>query len=181
MNTSKSAIVISTIIGKVCSIIGYILVVTLGLPLVMGAFKNTDIGVYIFVSIIILLGVLLILFGIKTKRRIKRFKRYVLLISNEHMISLQNLATTTSQSIDFIKKDLQKMINKKYFTNASIDLGTGVIVIGNRQQIVPNINTTTQENIPIEIETITCSGCGATNSRQKGIVGYCEYCGTILK
>ncbi len=180
MKTSKAAVVISAIMGKVRSIIGYALVIILGLPLVMGAYES-DIGVYVFVIIIICLGALLIISGAKAKRRIKRFKRYVALISGEHMTSLQNIASATSQSIDFVENDLQKMINKKFFANASINIAAGEIIIGNRTQAIPVTNTATQQNISIEFETISCPGCGATNSKQKGKSGSCEYCGTALK
>jgi ABC-type multidrug transport system fused ATPase/permease subunit len=181
MSTSKAAVVISVIMGKVRSIIGYALVVVLGLPLVMGAY-GSDIGVYVFVIVIILIGVLLIVSGARAKRRIKRFKRYVALISGEHMTSLQNLASATSQSIDFVKNDLYKMINMKFFTSASIDITAGEIIIGNRTQAtVLATDNAKNQNIPNEIEIVNCLGCGATNSKQKGKPGNCEYCGTALK
>ena len=179
MNNSKAAIVINMIIGKVQSIIGYAAVILFGLPLIMGAFKGV-VSSYILALIFIAVGILLIFLGSKTKRRIKRFKKYVEFISIQHMTSIENLASATTQSIDFVKNDLQIMISKKFFANASLNLKTNEIIIG--QHVNPNnAQIFQQQNIQIQYEPVSCPGCGALNNKQVGIQGNCEYCASILK
>ncbi len=182
MNTSKAAVVVSTIVGKVCSILGYSILVVFGLPLIFGAF-GSDSAQIIFVLVCIGLGTFLIVLGIKNKHRIKRFKIYVGLISMEHMTSLENIASSTSQSIDFVSNDIQKMIDKKFFANANIDKMTNEIIIG-ETKAQPQIVATpqpAQQNTIAENENVKCQGCGAMNLKQKGVAINCEYCGSPIK
>lgn len=183
MNTSKAAVTVSAILGKVASIIGYalggfsLIVIVMALADIQakGAFES---GI-VFV-IVLAICVFLIRKGMVIKRRIKRFKQYVAFISNDHMTSIINLAGATGQSSDFVKKDVEKMINKKFFVNAAIDQNSGEIVIGNKTLGTNFSNSPTQPNNSADTELVVCKGCGATNSKLKGIPASCEYCGTAL-
>lgn len=125
----------------------------------------------------LILGALLLIFGIKAKNRSKRFRQYVALISGEHMTSLQNLAGATSQPLDFVRKDLQKMIDKKFFKNASLNLNTDELVFGNLEE-----TPLTQATEKTARKTLNCPGCGAVNpSKANGSNSNCEYCGTPLE
>jgi hypothetical protein len=175
-DSSKAAIITSTIIGKVSSIVGYAITIILGLPLVMGAYP--DAGTVIFVLVVMCGSVALILNGIKIKRRNRRFKKYIGLISIENQTSLENIASSTMQSVDYVTKDIQKMIDKKFFLNAYIDRKTNEIVLQKRNMQAGFIPTT--PNIPVEAITVKCGGCGAVNSIQKGAAAECEFCGSPL-
>lgn len=175
-HSSRSAIIISTIKGKIASILGYFLVIILGLPLVMNTYP--DGGVIPFVLVMMGLGVLLIVYGIRTKRSLKRFKKYINIITAENNTSLENIAGQTSQSTDFVMKDMQMMINKKYFIDAYIDEKANEIVLKKRDHIVTNVQV--ENNTSVEMISVTCKGCGATNSIQKSIGSECEFCGSAL-
>ena len=173
MDTSKKAITASSIGGKIASIVGYTLS-SISLIIVILALADMSATgakeVLVIFSVILFGGLAGIRGGFRIKRRVKRFKRYVSLISNEKMTSLENLAVSTSRTVDFVRKDLETMINKCYFANASLNAATNEIVIARQ---VAYVN-------PLEIEIYNCPGCGATGTKQKGTIGSCEYCGSLI-
>lgn len=183
MNTSKAAVVASAILGKLLSIIGYCgaLFFLIGIIVFLSDFDPAP----FIVCVIFMIGfILLIIKGSQIKRRIKRFKRYVSLISTQHMTSLDNIAASTSQSIDFVRNDLQKMIDKKFFANASINMSTNEIIIGGMMASAPVSASAPQQAqtaIQSETEMFTCSGCGASGTKAKGVLGSCDYCGSTVK
>lgn len=175
MNASKVALVASTILGKICSVVGYGWVILLGLPLLAGAY-GSEFFTYVMLAVMMGAGVFLIIIGRKIKRRIVRFKQYVGLLSSGNATSVQALANATAQTPEFVQNDVQNMIRKMFFTNAFIELGTGEIIIGHRQQAATN----TVQSTSNEVITVKCAGCGAVNSKQKGINATCDYCGSPL-
>lgn len=181
MNSSKVVIVFNSVLGKILRFIGYLLLLlmffaVLGLA---GEPSAIDGGTVVVIIIVVAVGVLLILKGFKIKNSIKRFKGYVSLISSEHITSLENIAASTSQSVDFVRNDIQNMINKKFFTNAYIDKTANEVVINhvNNNVLQPQAQAAAENII---METAICSGCGAKNSKPKGQSAICEYCGSRL-
>jgi uncharacterized paraquat-inducible protein A len=84
------------------------------------------------------------------------------------------------QSLDFVMKDIQKMIDKKYFLNAYIDMRTNEIVL-QRKNVQAEFVPPSAVNTPVEMATVSCRSCGAVNSIQKGAAAECEFCGSPLK
>jgi len=185
MDSSKVALAGSAAIGKVASVIGYILGSFAAIAVIV-MITDEDLGSDAMLGFVIILAVLVpisafcIAKGIQVKRRIRRFRKYVSLISLNHMTALENLAASTNTSVDFVRKDLAKMINKRFFTNASIDNAANEIVIGSismgpfsPMQVQAGANPQ-----PVETVVFKCEGCGATGSKPRGAVGVCEYCGS---
>lgn len=184
MNSSKTAIVISTIWSKFLNFVGY----SLGfLTLILIVFCFTDlqtegtITALIFFLFLEAVCIFAVVKGTQIKKRIKRFKLYVGLISIEHQTYIEQIANSTSQSVDFVTKDIQSMIDKKYFSSAHINKSTNQIIVGNLEMGIM------QDAVghPLKVENqemvnIKCSGCGAINSVKEGIQGSCEYCGLAL-
>jgi hypothetical protein len=130
---------------------------------------NADFIVINIIFIILLaVSVLAVLKGIQIKNRIKRFKRYVALISAQEITSIEKIASSTMQSADFVHKDLQKMIDSNFFANATIDMSANVIIIGRAAAAYE----------PKEPEMFICVKCGASGTKPKGAYGSCDYCGT---
>jgi len=182
MNTSKAAVAANAVLGKLFSIAGYVLGTFFLVPTVFGAFD--DAGIIIFALIVVALCVWAVIKGMQIKRRIRRFKRYVSLISTQQMTSIDNIAANTSQPVDFVKIDLQKMINKKFFVNASIDTAANEIIIGKKMASAPSspsASVNVQNSTQAEIEVFTCSGCGASGTKTKDVPGNCDYCGSVVK
>ena len=182
MNTSKAAVVVSAIFGKILSIAGYSSAILGIVGLIVELSGGLVSGDVVFAFFFLALGVFLIFRGSQIKRRIKRFRRYVSLISLQQMHSLEQIAMSTSQSGDFVRKDLQKMIDKKFFANASINAATNEIVIcGMGSQFASQAHT--QQSGPTmqsEQEKFTCPSCGASGTKPKGVVGNCDYCGSFV-
>ncbi len=181
-HSSRSAIIVNMIVGKISSIIGWILTMLFGLTAIIlitnekGSGKAAGV---ILCLIFMTVSIGLIVFGIRTKRRIKRFKRYVTIIVDRNEKSIENIAGSTSKSIEFVMNDLQTMINKKFFANAYIDGSRKEIIVGNKT--VPIDPTTARrDSVQAPSVVIACKGCGATNRIAKGKSGECEFCGSPI-
>jgi len=174
--TSRSAIVMHKISGILASVFGYTLDFIFGITLLFGNLK--DAASTIILLVFLAMGTLLIVYGIKIKRKITRFKKYVSIISLENQTSLENIASICSQSMDFVTNDLQMMINKKFFTNAYIDKNTNEIVLQKK-------NSTTTKGVmkkdeTVELKIFTCKNCGASNNITTGTSAECEFCGSAV-
>lgn len=121
-------------------------------------------------------SILSIIFGAKTKRQVKRFNKYAALIAGEQTTSIRSIANNTSLPVDFVKKDLQIMIYKGFFPNASLNLKTEEIVFGSK-----NTTPVTAPTGEIEEKEMRCPNCGANSIKQKGSIEYCEYCGSRIE
>lgn len=169
----------SSITAKIRILLGSVLFLLFGLLQLVPSTDNSiekDSAYYIIAISFSVIGLLLLISGVRAIRRIKRFNKYVALIASEHMTSIQSIASANSKSFGFVRKDLQTMINKKFFKNASLNLNSGEIVFGQKGKAPINLPTG-----KIEMELINCPGCGAFNSKTKGIKNNCEYCGTSLE
>lgn len=182
---SKISIAFKTIIGKILSIYGYVVGVFSLLFICVALASINQVGskeVIILFLFILPSCIFSVIMGIRIKRRLKHFKQYAGLISIEQITSIEGLANSTSQSIDFVSNDLQSLIHKGYFTNVYIDKHSKEIVIGDiDSQTVLNTKTQSEkQNSNVSVETVKCPGCGATNTKQKDKVCQCEYCGSVL-
>lgn len=182
-HSSRSAIIISMIKGKIASFFGYMLAIPMIFTLISNpppelgeVYPATEIKVTSLIFLAI--AALLIYYGVKTKRRLKRFKRYISIITTENTASLEEIAGKTSKSVDFVMKDLQTMINKKYFVDAYIDENAHEIVLKKREHKAASVQI--ESSTFSEMVTVTCKGCGASNSVQKGSSCECEFCGSTL-
>ena len=185
MQTSKAAVIVNATVGKIASIIGY----TIGILLLFSVFgiiistSKIEVSTITFIIIMLLICVGLIMKGRQIKQRIKRFKHYVSLISAQHLTSLDRIAAACGQSVDFIRSDLQKMIDKKFFAHAVIDILSHQIIIGGGAAPtvnMPYVQQQAQYAAQPSLEAFTCSGCGASGVKPKDIPGSCEYCGSIV-
>lgn len=100
----------------------------------------------IFGSICLVFGLGMMIRGTAIRKRLKRFKRYEMLIDNQTSYALDDLAAITSRSVGYITKDLQKMIGDNLFPDAYIDRHNGTIIIG-RQNYTPVIKGQVQQRI----------------------------------
>jgi ribosomal protein S27E len=106
-----------------------------------------------------LLAVTLIWLGIKTRNQAHLYKRYIGLIANDHKTSIDQIASAMSLKYDTVRKDLQKMINKDYFTGAHIDDSTRSIELANKKILKnENITSHTSSNVVTNSKTYTVSG-----------------------
>lgn len=182
MKSIKSKV--SAISGKICSILGYSLGLLMAIVLIAniadGKPSNYSVGYDAFMYLLFFsISGFLICMGITAKRRLKRLKQYSGLISHSNITSLQRIAASTNQSIDFVTNDLQKMIDRQYLKNVIIDIGLGEIVFIPKTTMQGSMNN--PNVISTKTKNIKCPGCGANNTVLTGQNGVCEYCGSPIE
>jgi len=177
--TSKAKVTAATLWGKLLSIIGYIIIIfyIIGFITTISDPNIDHDFIVLFVLLIIFAGIslLFIIPGWKIKKRLKRFRTYVRIISTERITSIDLIALKLNQSIDFVRNDLQKMIDKKYFINAYIDKENNEIVIAGL-----SFDTSDEEQEIENPEVVQCKSCGAMNTKQMGSAAQCQYCGSSI-
>jgi len=172
---SKVSLVVSGFISNILCVAGFLfgvpfVLVTFGGFMLVG-FKAMFPSYFIFLAIDIACG-FIVVFGIKIKQRIKRFKSYVYLISHGNKSYIKDLAKETGKSVEFVTKDLQLMIKLRYFTDAHISEDLQEIIIPRKSVAVNNVDFT-----PV---SVVCKNCGGINYKQKNKVSQCEYCGSPI-
>ena len=102
--------------GKVAKIAGFIggaffLLGFIGFFVDPASFSRSD-----FVVSVVFLAVFifLIIIGYQISNRVKRFRQYRVLISEHNMSALESIAASISKPVDFVQKDLQKMIDNDF-------------------------------------------------------------------
>jgi len=116
-------------------------------------------------------GTACIMLGNRIRRRIKRFKQYIFIISTSGINSFEGLAAQTMQDTAFVKKDISSMVMKKYFASAVIDWQNNRILIG-------GANAAATPPVDHAVTT-TCASCGAVLKKAPGMPVTCEYCGSV--
>lgn len=118
------------------------------------------------------MGVILIILSIRRHRLLHAFRAYVAVLSNDPTGSIANLAVTMGTTEALVRTNIDRMIRKRYFTDAYIDLKENCIVFQGR------------ETVPMErpdTVIINCPSCGGLNAVPRGQVAECKYCGSPLK
>lgn len=129
-------------------------------------------------------GVILLRTASKTKKTATKYKKYIDLVVNQDIRSMDYIASATGLSYDIVMKDLQDMINIGYLKDAHIHQGNREIVWGYDDE--PELQNYTQattadaKQAAPPKKAVRCSGCGANNVVAIGRVSECEYCGTPI-
>ncbi len=203
MYSSKAKVVSNRIIRTVQMVIGICSAAfgIIGLLLYLKAIDSTTI---VMVTFFVVIGGLLIYFSIQRSILDKAIKSYEPILSHDKTGSIENLASILGTSQDVVKKNLERLIYKKFFLNAFIDEERNRVVFnltsnmqhGDIQESADIHNTEIQQNTETQQETeiskgsnqatieympITCKNCGGIGKIQKGTVYECEYCGAHIQ
>lgn len=190
MNKAKVALAIDKTLSFVLKVVGIANLVFWSIALLfgLGEYEKVGMPVIIFELILIGLSVLLIRKANKIAKLIDTFKQYVTIISNVPNGFIPDIASSLNTSEDVVRNNLELMISKKYFVNAYIDRNLNSIIIANRQATLNTAQQTNQPATPshvnaqsVQMVTTKCDGCGAVNTVQKGTVGECDYCGSLIE
>jgi hypothetical protein len=163
--------------GRAVEIIGWVLAAFAALGTAVSVSEGItgeDVSMIIF---FLAAGAVLIFLGRLMRANAAKYKKYINIVGNQHMYLIDNIAGAAGLPADKVKVDLQKMIDKGYFTGAYIDEA-------NREIILPvhNVVPKQENNTVNEVGTlvVTCKSCGANNTIVKGTTGECEYCGAPI-
>lgn len=186
--------------GKTVFGIGIFLAVMAVLYLITyssGSLTTTDGQPYTlssFISLFIFFvvgGAALIVVGTRMKKTGIKYKRYINLVVNNRLSSIEKIASAMGCSYDQAVADLQKMQDDGYFSRAYIDFASGTFYLdGDPKEmdrpadydVPPNAGTRQTDAVqaPPTMKVVTCKSCGAQNTVLTGIVCECEYCGSPI-
>jgi hypothetical protein len=175
---TKTALIKNTLVGKVQSIVGWFIAVIFGLGF-FGSFLVedndvvSDASTFITFFIIAGAGVFLIYCGSKKKALQKDFRRYISLISMD-ITSIPQIAQQTNQSVDRVKANLVKMIDRRFFADARIDEQRNEIVIAGRAP------KEAKEAETVEMISVKCEACSGLSVKPVNGRGVCAYCGSPI-
>ena len=176
MNVSIKALKSSTATGKLLSFIGYMfclyflikILVVFGKPV----FSAIDaLLCFLFLAI----GIFLIFTGKLSKKTIKRYQKYIPLLSEQHITSLAEIADIMMIPFDTVKKDILLMMRQKILMGTVIDSNDNLVASG-----APSAGPVQAAGNTAYPVSFKCPNCGAVNMVQKGVPGICEYCGSPL-
>lgn len=135
---------------------------------------NKDLGINIFVIILFLSGAITsTVFAIKLSKKYKCYKKYVEKIGARLKISIDELAHQTGDSIETTIENISGAIQYKMI-DAYINEDNDIII---NNQLQDDLDDMEEE---LEIITIQCKNCGATNKYIIGEENRCEFCNSIL-
>lgn len=206
MRNTKAVIITNKIFSVILLLLSIVILVFFGL---MTIFYITDAsiaetgGTTLFVIILLFdfLGILLFIQSRKRKKLVNGFRTYVSAISNDSEGSISNIAASLGMSEELFSRDIESMINKKFFTNAYIDKDSNRIIISRSQYnegyqvntdyaehndfIFENDVDETSSDFKVkkapEALSVKCKNCGGLNAIVSGQVRECDYCGSSIK
>lgn len=179
----KSVLISKMLLGKVCSILGYILLVVFGLGGLVSLPNSSNKGEFTAVFVMLMISIFLIRKGWKIKQLIKIHKSYSNIIAESKEISIDEISRITSQTSEIVLKNLKKIIDKGFLENAYINIDRMSVVIKDYEDNFSEINKDTESfsEKDKEMVTVECRGCGAVNKLEKSKVGECEFCGSSIQ
>ena len=134
-------------------------------------------GVTAWGVILIIGAACLIFYSRKMKITGEKYKRYIGIVVNHNMSSIDQIASAMPVPYDEAVADLEKMVKLGFFPNAYINLDARELVLP-KQNVQPAAGQ--PGVIPPQVSVKTCTSCGANNSIIAGHVSACEYCGSPL-
>lgn len=142
-------------------------------------------SVFVLTVMFFIPGSLLFLKGASLKRAGVRYEKYLELIWQRHVHSIDELASEVSLTYAKTSKELESLINSGYIENAYVDHGRQMVIVDDyvsSHPIQPKVTNTpaVNKNKQIISKVVTCKNCGASNSVTTGSVSECEYCGTPI-
>ncbi len=133
----------------------------------------------ILVLLFVLGGILLLTKVSKTKKTAVKYKKYIDLVVNQNIRSIDNIASILALSYDVVSNDLQDMINIGYLKDAYIHQNNREIILKQQETEIFNQGSYTEQTAPLA-KSVRCPGCGANNVVTVGKISECEYCSTPI-
>lgn len=191
-NSNKKNMFDGSTTSKICYIVGGILVLA-GL----GSFGDSFFrGLFWTAG-----GIAVIYYGAQNKKKVERYKKYIDLIANQGVRSLDTISNTLNITYSVTKSDIETLIAKGTFKGARIDELTRSIELNAIPTMQTNNGMPGADGLGGFINAIsgmageagmggnnagssqsvvaTCPGCGGTMPAFKGATVECDYCGKI--
>jgi hypothetical protein len=162
-------------------VVAWFLIVIGGMVLI-GLLSDTsgDSGGGVIVALAMIVGgILLLRKSSKTQQIAAKYKKYIDIVVNQNVRSIDHVASAVGLPYDVVINDLQDMINIGYLKDAYIYQGNREIALKQPEPAIYT-QTATARQAPAQTVAIRCPGCGANNVVSVGRVSECEYCGTPI-
>lgn len=167
INADKSATLQSS---KKVFIISYVLI-AMGVIYLAGSAEKEPSSSGVAVLFIIG-GIWLFVVARKMKANGEKYKKYISIVINQRLFDIDNIASSVGVTYEVARRDLQKMIDTGYFTDAFINASTREIVL---------VSNSSEVKSQVQSKVVACKSCGANNSIIVGQNNICEYCGSAVE
>lgn len=179
MNKGKVAIVVFKITEKIEFIFGWILsIFVLMLSFFCILYKIFSIYLIIFDLTVLGVGIILIIKANKRKRFRKLFVEYVGILSLEPVGSIKRIAVKKGVSVSECKKDVQEMIDRRFFTKAYFNEEEDRIIL-------PMCSANVKEKIRLgekkSYKSCICPMCTGASLMIEKKDTICDFCGYTIK
>lgn len=118
--------------------------------------------------------------GFRGSRLISQYKKYFAILAVNGERSLERLASISHVPADKFQKQIEQMIKRGYFGSAYINYDTMSLVLAD-DELPQEANRIRQVQNTQRYRTVVCQACGATNKVAEGMIGECEFCGSLLE
>ena len=177
MKKSKINLIAASLKGKIQLICGIGLVI-----FSMGGFSveipaRDVVGIIIAIAVLSL-GLFLIYRFYRIQKLISRFRLYVSILSNQSSMSIYALSQTAGFPEQQVAKELQTMIDRRFFADAYIDRGKRCLVFPLMEQEAKKETTESDDDLYV---TTVCPICGGSNRVVSGKNNRCMYCDNIIR
>lgn len=148
--------------------------------------SGAGIGLIIVLYVLTAIGLKILHLGAKNRKLINNFKAYIEILPEQSVCPLSQISSELGYSIELVKINLQKMIDKNVFVDdlsgAYIDKNKNNLVFPNFPEVTSTYKKTESENNNTEEDynIINCPNCGGINKVRNNLVQECEYCGTLI-
>lgn len=173
--SSKQSIFVGSSDKKFYIVIGVILIL-LGLTNIK---DSALVGLFMIIG-----GIALILYAEQMAKRANRNKKYIDMIVNQRITSLDTIASTNNISYDNVQKEIRQLITLGVLKDAQIDEMHHSITLAQPSVSQSPVQGIQQKNpddsAAAGTVVVTCPGCGAKVSVRAGQTISCEYCDTPI-
>lgn len=172
--SSKTVVTVQLALGWILALAGGLFALLFLSTFFFGWSTDDPLGTKIAVEIILLMFTacagLAAFAGIRMLMRLHRFQIYRSYLAYQDAVPLDTLVHRIKKDREYVIRDLEKMITRRFFVNVYLDMDQQALaIVGYRDKI---------KNRPMEV--VECKSCGAKNVCPVGGVAYCEYCQSPL-
>ena len=189
----RPAIVVSHIVEVIMLICGSVLSLVFIPVTLYELSEELEDGLDIFAVFLLMaaLGVWLIYRGISRRRLRKQFRLFVLAGSTHGDWSMERLASGSGYSVDYVRKQIERMVRLKFFGSGWLDKEKDCLVFPDLVQKTPDVDEEEADQAdkvdkedkadkPEKI-VVVCKHCGASKVMKKGSIDQCDYCRCMLQ
>lgn len=138
------------------------------------------IALIIFSKFNLVVAGLLFAFGLYSRRRLKRAKKFMELIVHNKERSIERLASSIPTSYSAAKTEIEAMIMQRLIEGAYVDEVNGKIVIYDEELKKAEVFETDNKKSISKRVVVNCAGCGAKVVVEENEVLKCEFCDSLI-